>query len=202
MFGQVAKKSLRKLFSNQPNETVISLMFLTTANNNACFSIAKKIVNDYDLWINEFMNNWFSLMKYFVAKSNPSTSMCYINSSLASKWPDQIDINPQKYQRCDRLNTILGSDTGLEKWKSRQTTKSELILLTIGSTKKTNNKYLWWMIKFKQIIWRFQINLQIYNEIHEIRGFTQGFNRKSIDLSTKNFGFQFMSKMKVQFRCN
>ena len=55
------------------------------------------------------------------------------------------------------------------------------------------------MMKFKQIIWRFQINLQIYNEIHEIRGFTQGFNRKSIDLPTKNHGFQFYErKIKVQ----
>ena len=41
---------------------------------------------------------------------------------------------------------------------------------------------------------KFQINLQIYNEIHEIHGFTQGFNRKSIDLSTKNHGFQFYEK--------
>ena len=34
-------------------------------------------------------------------------------------------------------------------------------------------------------------NLQIYNDIHEICGFTLGFNRKSIDLSTKNRRFQF-----------
>ena len=27
-------------------------MFRTTAHNNACFAIAKKIVNDYDLWFN------------------------------------------------------------------------------------------------------------------------------------------------------
>ena len=47
------------------------------------------------------------------------------------------------------------------------------------------------------------MKLQIYNEIHEICGFTQGFNRKYIDLSTKNRGFQFYEKkMKVQFRCN
>ena len=30
------------------NGTVISLMFLTIAHNNACFVIAKKIMNDYD----------------------------------------------------------------------------------------------------------------------------------------------------------
>ena len=47
------------------------------------------------------------------------------------------------------------------------------------------------------------MKLWIYNEIHDIRGLTQGFNKKSIDLSTKNRGFQFMRKMmKVQFRCN
>ena len=40
----------------------------------------------------------------------------------------------------------------------------------------------------------FQINLRIYNEIHEICGFNQGFNRKSVDLPTKNRGFQFMRK--------
>ena len=39
---------------------------------------------------------------------------------------------------------------------------------------------------------KFQINLRIYNKIHEICGFTLGFNRKSIDLPTKNCGFQFM----------
>ena len=38
---------------------------------------------------------------------------------------------------------------------------------------------------------KIQINLWIYNEIHEIHGFTQGFNKKSIDLPTKNCGFQF-----------
>ena len=37
-------------------------MFLTTAHNNACFVIAKKIMNGYDLWFNEFMNNWFYQM--------------------------------------------------------------------------------------------------------------------------------------------
>ena len=47
-FGQVVKKSIRKLF--QPiNGTVISLIFLTTAHNNASFAIAKEVVNDYDL---------------------------------------------------------------------------------------------------------------------------------------------------------
>ena len=47
---------------------------------------------------------------------------------------------------------------------------------------------------------KFQINLWIYNEIHEIHGFTQGFNRKSIDLPSKNCGFQFYErKMKVLF---
>ena len=47
------------------------------------------------------------------------------------------------------------------------------------------------MMKLIQIIRIFQINLWIYNEIHEIHGFIQGFNRKSIDLPTKNCGFQF-----------
>ena len=113
----------------------------------------------------------------------------------------------QFLKKRDRLNTILGSDTGLEKWKSRQATNKEWINITDNwinqRNQKANNKYLWWMMKFKQIIWRFQINLQIYNEIHEICGFTQGFNRKSIDLSTKNHGFQFYErKMKVQFKCN
>ena len=37
-------------------------------------------------------------------------------------------------------------------------------------------------------------NLWIYNEIHEIHGFIQGFNRKSIDLPTKSRGFQFYGK--------
>ena len=36
--------------------------------------------------------------------------------------------------------------------------------------------------------------MQIYNEIHEIHEFTQGFNRKSIDLPTKNADFNFMGK--------
>ena len=34
------------------NGTVISLMFLTIAHNNASFVIAKKIMNDYDSWFN------------------------------------------------------------------------------------------------------------------------------------------------------
>ena len=46
------------------------------------------------------------------------------------------------------------------------------------------------MMNLVEIIWEFQINLWIYNEIHEICGFTQGFNRKSIDLPAKSHGFQ------------
>ena len=49
MFGQVVKKSIRKLFPNLTNGTVISLIFLTTAHNNASFAIAKETVNNYDL---------------------------------------------------------------------------------------------------------------------------------------------------------
>ena len=55
------------------------------------------------------------------------------------------------------------------------------------------------MMKLIQIIWKIQINLQIYNEIHEICGFIQGFNRKSIDLPTKNRGFQFYERKKWRY---
>ena len=49
MFGQVVKKSIRKLFPKPTNGTAISLIFLTTAHNNASFATAKEAVNDYDL---------------------------------------------------------------------------------------------------------------------------------------------------------
>ena len=49
MFGQVAKKSIRKTVFKPTNGTVISLIFLTTAHNNASFAAAKETVNDYDL---------------------------------------------------------------------------------------------------------------------------------------------------------
>ena len=50
MFGQVVKKSIRKLFPQFTKRgTVISLISKTTAHNNANSAPAKEAVNDYDL---------------------------------------------------------------------------------------------------------------------------------------------------------
>ena len=49
MFGKVVKEINQETVFKPINGTVISLMFLTTAHNNASFVIAKKIMNDYDL---------------------------------------------------------------------------------------------------------------------------------------------------------
>ena len=49
MFGQVVKKSIRKLSFKS---TVIRPISKTTAHNNANSAPAKESENDYDLWIN------------------------------------------------------------------------------------------------------------------------------------------------------
>ena len=50
MFGQVVKKSIRKLFPPFTKRgTVISPISKTTAHNNAYLAPAKEAVNDYDL---------------------------------------------------------------------------------------------------------------------------------------------------------
>ena len=49
MFGKVVKEINQETVFKQMNGTVISLMFLTIAHNNASFVIAKKIMNVYDL---------------------------------------------------------------------------------------------------------------------------------------------------------
>ena len=49
MFGKIVKEINQETVFKPINGTVISLMFLTTAHNNTCFTIAKKIMNVYDL---------------------------------------------------------------------------------------------------------------------------------------------------------
>ena len=127
-------------------------------------------MNDYDLWMDVWVilnievstihhhlrdypmviNSWYN--DYFVTKSIlPSSYITikkiktiYTNSSLASKWPDLPE--------CDPLNTILGSDIGLEKCRSRQTdNKSEDLM----------NKYCW---QSEQLKWTKEFNK--INELH------------------------------------
>ena len=49
MFGQVVKEINQETVFKPKNGTAISLIFLTTANNNASFVTAKEAVNNYDL---------------------------------------------------------------------------------------------------------------------------------------------------------
>ena len=49
MFGKIVKEINQETVFKPMNGTVISLMFLTIAHNNASFVIAKKIMNYYDL---------------------------------------------------------------------------------------------------------------------------------------------------------
>ena len=96
-----------------------------------------------------FMNNWFSLMK-FVIKSNPSTSMYYINSSLASKWPGLTGSEktwPSQY------HSRIWHRIGKMKIKTNNKEWINIVDHWINQrNQKVNNKYLWWMMKFKQII--------------------------------------------------
>ena len=56
MFGQVVKKSIRKLFPRFTKKgTAISLISKTTAHNNANSAPAKEAVDDYDLCMNGCM---------------------------------------------------------------------------------------------------------------------------------------------------
>ena len=49
MFGQVVKEINQETVFKPTNGTAISLIFITTAHNNASFATAKEAVNDYDL---------------------------------------------------------------------------------------------------------------------------------------------------------
>ena len=49
MFWPSSKEINQETVFKPINGTVISLIFLTTAHNNASFAIAKEVVNDYDL---------------------------------------------------------------------------------------------------------------------------------------------------------
>ena len=115
---------------------------------NANSAPAKEAVNNYDLWINGWviqnigvfrtrinphhhlrdypMILWYN--DYFVAKSNfPSSYIAIKKIKIFTQIPvwhqnGQINRSTKKIQRCDCLNTILGSDIGLEKCRSRQKT--------------------------------------------------------------------------------
>ena len=49
IFGKVVKEINQETVFKPTNGTVISLMFLTIAHNNASFTTANEIMNDYDL---------------------------------------------------------------------------------------------------------------------------------------------------------